>query len=223
PPMLPPPAEPSAPPTEPATTPTTPTPPAAPKPAPPTRIELPRDTYAPREPWRFVPSVSMSFAYDRLPGVAYGPRAGVAFLPPRFPEFRVSVGALLPREKTTGPDESGGRFWLVDASFELCPLEYRGTGVRVSGCVGQSIGRLTVEGIGFDENDEEPGLDLLLTLGVSSFLRVAGPLGVVLGVGGGFPLSRNLYSARNAEGERVEVWQRGYVVGSAEVGLGLEL
>jgi hypothetical protein len=218
------PPAPPPPPVEPAPAPTAPAAlPPAPKPAPPTRIELPKDTFAPREPWRFVPTLSVSGAYDRLPGFAFGPRAGVAFLPPRFPEFRASVGVLLPREETIEGGASGGRFWLLDAAFELCPLEHRGASVRVSGCVGQSIGRLTVTGIGFDENDEEPGLDFVLTLGGSSFFRVAGPFGVVLGLGVGFPLSRNSYSARTADGRRVEIWQRGYVVGSAEVGVGLEL
>jgi hypothetical protein len=79
-----------------------------------------------------------------------------------------------------------------------------------------------VTGFGFDENDEEPGLDLVVTAGVSSFLMVARPFGVHLGLGAGFPLSRNAYSARTDEGA-VEVWQRGYVVGSGEIGVGLEL
>jgi hypothetical protein len=197
--------------------------PPVPRPPPPTRIELPKDTFAPREPWRFVPMLSFSAAYDRLPGFAYGPRLGIAFLPPRFPEFRLSSGALLPREETLDDAESGGRFWLVDAALELCPLTHRGAVVRVSGCVGQSIGRLTVKGIGFDQNGEEPGLDFVLTAGASSFIALAGPLGLVIGLGAGLPLSRNTYSARTADGESAEVWQRGYFIGSGEVGLGLEL
>jgi len=222
PPTPPPPAEPPA--ESPVVAPSPPSPAPPPPPPPrPTRIELPKDTYAPREPWRFVPTLTMSAAYDRLPGFAYGPRAGVAILPPRFPELRVSAGVLLPREKTSGSEESGGRFWLVDAAFELCPLVHRGGALRLSGCLGQSIGRLTVSGIGFDENSEEPGLDFVLTAGASSFITVAGPLGLVLGLGLGVPLSRNSYSAKTADGERVEVWQRGWVVGSGEVGLGVEL
>jgi hypothetical protein len=196
---------------------------AAPPPPPsPTKIELPKETFAPREPWRFVPTASVGAAIDRLPGFAFGPRIGVQFLPPRFPEFRVSVGALLPKEFTIESEEFGGRFWLLDALFELCPLAHETTSVRLSGCIGQSVGRLSVTGFGFDENDEEPGLDLVVTAGVSSFLMVARPFGVHLGLGAGFPLSRNAYSARTDEGA-VEVWQRGYVVGSGEIGVGLEL
>jgi hypothetical protein len=218
PPPAPPPAEPAA--LAPSAAPPPPAPPPPPKP---TRIELPKDTYAPREPWHFVPTASVSAAYDRLPGFAYGPRAGLAILPPRFPELRVSAGVLLPREKTSGSAESGGRFWLVDAAFELCPLVHRSGPLRVSGCLGQSIGRLTVSGVGFDENSEEPGLDFVVTAGASGFIALAGPVGLVLGLGVGLPLSRNAYSAKNADGERVLVWQRGWVVGSGEVGLGVEL
>jgi hypothetical protein len=197
--------------------------PAVSRPPPrPTPIELPKDTPAPREPWRFVPVASVSAAIDRLPGFAFGPRAGLAFLPPRFPEFRVSVGALLPKETTIESEEFGGRFWLVDALFELCPLRHETDAVRLSGCVGQSVGRLSVTGVGFDENDDEPGLDLVVTAGLSSFLAVARPFGVYLGLGAGFPLSRNSYSAATAGGS-VEVWQRGYVVGTGEIGVGLEL
>jgi hypothetical protein len=196
----------------------------APPPAPPrpTKIEVPKDTFAPREPWRFVPTATVSAAVDRLPGFAYGPRVGVQFLPPRFPEFRVSVGALLPKELKLESEDFGGRFWLVDALFELCPLAHETRSVRLSGCIGQSVGRLSVTGFGFDENDEEPGLDLVVTAGVSSFLMVARPFGVHLGLGAGFPLSRNAYSAATSQGQ-VEVWQRGYVVGSGEIGLGFEL
>jgi len=212
------------PPVETAPAPTSAAPPAPPTPpTPPTRIELPKDTHAPREPWHYVPTVSFSAAFDRLPGIAFGPRAGVTFLPPSFPEFRLSAGVLLPREETTESDEVGGTFWLLDVAFELCPLVHRSSSFRLSGCVGQSVGRLSVKGFGFDENQEEPGLDLVITAGVSSFFTLARPFGVVLGLGAGLPLSRNTYSATTAEGERVKVWQRGYVVGSGEVGIGLEL
>ena len=216
------PPEPPEPPPPPAETPLPadkPRPPAPPA----TSIEVPKETFAPREPWRFVPTLSVSAAYDRLPGFAFGPRAGIAFLPPHFPEFRVSVGALLPTEESHESGEYGARFWLIDALFELCPLAHSGPSGRISACIGQSVGRLSVSGFGFDENDDEPGLDLVVTAGVSSFFRVAGPLGGFLGLGAGFPLSRNTYSARTAEGERIEVWQRGYVVGTAEAGVGLEL
>jgi hypothetical protein len=135
----------------------------------------------------------------------------------------VSVGALLPTEESHESGEFGGRFWLIDALFELCPIGHSSPSVRLSGCIGQSVGRLSVSGFGFDENDDEPGLDLVVTTGVSSFFRVAGRFGVFVGLGAGFPLSRNTYSARTAEGQRIEVWQRGYVVGSGEAGVGLEL
>jgi hypothetical protein len=215
-----------SPPEPPAPPPETPTPEEKPASLPPPRatsIEVPKETYAPREPWRFVPTLSVSAAYDRLPGFAFGPRAGVAFLPPHFPEFRLSVGALLPREQMHESGEFGGRFWLVDALFELCPLGHSSDSVRLSGCIGQSVGRLSVSGVGFDENDDEPGVDLVVTAGVSSFFLLAPPFGAFIGLGAGFPLSRNTYSARTAEGERIEVWQRGYVVGTAEAGVGLEL
>ncbi|HET9235382.1 MAG TPA: hypothetical protein VFP10_14710, partial [Candidatus Eisenbacteria bacterium] len=123
----------------------------------------------------------------------------------------------------TESEEFGGRFWLLDVAFELCPLQHRSSSWRLSGCIGQSIGRLSVTGFGFDENQEEAGLDLVVTAGVSSFFMLARPLGVVLGLGAGLPLSRNEYSAQTGEGERVEIWQRGYVVGTGEVGIGLEL
>jgi hypothetical protein len=207
----------------PAETPVSAEKPAVPPAPPVTSIEVPKETFAPREPWRFVPTLSVSGAYDRLPGFAFGPRAGIAFLPPHFPEFRVSVGALLPSEETHESEEYGARFWLIDALFELCPIAHSGPSGRISGCIGQSVGRLSVSGFGFDENDDEPGLDLVVTAGISSFFRIAGPFGGLIGLGAGFPLSRNTYSARTAEGERIEVWQRGYVVGTAEAGVGLEL
>lgn len=197
--------------------------PPEPAPAPPTtRIELPKDTFAPREPWRFVPTASFSVALDRLPGFAFGPRVGVALLPPHFPEVRASVGALLPQEHSAESEGVGGRFWLVDAALELCPLAHRSMTVRISGCFGQSVGRLSVEGFGFDENSAEPGVDLVVTAGLSSFFLVAPPFGLLLGLGAGLPLSRNAYFASGPDGERVEVWQRGYVVGTGEVGVGLE-
>ena len=197
--------------------------PPEPRPAP-TPIVLPKDTFAPREPWRFVPTAAFAGAIDRLPGFAFGPRAGVAFLPPRFPEFRLSVGLLLPYEKTEEGERYGGSFWLADALAEICPLGFGTSAVRVSGCLGQSVGRLSVSGFGFDENrDEAATLDLVLTGGLSSWFAVAGPLGVRLGLAAGFPLSRNSYGYTTPNGSRLEFWQRGYVVGSGELAVGLEL
>jgi hypothetical protein len=218
------PPEPEPEPTEtPPHTPAAPPTPPEPRP-PPTPIVLPKDTFAPREPWRFVPTAAFAGAIDRLPGFAFGPRAGVAFLPPRFPEFRLSVGALLPYDETEEGERFGGSFWLVDALVEICPLGFGASAVRVSGCLGQSVGRLSVTGFGFDQNGvEAASLDLVLTAGLSSWFVIAGPFGVRLGLGAGFPLSRNSYGYRTPDGARLEFWQRGYVLGSGELAVGLEL
>jgi len=215
---------PPEPPPEPMKTPSG-TPPAAEKsPRSPTPIVLPKDTFAPREPWRFVPTIALAGAVDRLPGFAFGPRLGVEFLPPRFLEFRLSVGALLPYDETEEGERFGASFGLVDALVEICPLGFATTAVRVSGCLGQSIGRLSVTGFGFDENRQETStLDLVLTAGLSSWFAVAGPLGVRLGLAAGFPLSRNSYGWRTPSGSRQEFWRRGYVVGSGDVAVGLTL
>jgi hypothetical protein len=191
-------------------------------PPPPTPIALPKDTFAPRAPWRFAPTLSASGAVGRLPGFALGARAGVGFLPPRFPEFRLSVGGLLPKEEMLDGQPYGARFSLVDAMVELCPLEHAGTAVRLSACLGQSIGSLAVTGIGFDRNDTASSLDAVLTAGIASWFYLAPPLGIRLGLSAGFPLSRNSYGAPTPGG-RVVVWQRGYVLGSGELGVGLEL
>ena len=190
---------------------------------PPPPIVLPKDTFAPREPWRFIPALAFAAAVDRLPGFSFGPRAGVAFLPPRFLEFRLSVGLLVQGDKTEEGERFGGSFWLIDALAEICPLAYATPSVRLSGCVGQSVGRLSVTGFGFDRNGgEAAAADVVLTAGLSSWFLVARPFGVRLGLGGGFPLSRNSYGYKTPGG-RLEIWQRGYVVGSGELGVGLEL
>jgi hypothetical protein len=134
------------------------------------------------------------------------------------------VGALLPYDETEEGERFGGSFWLVDALVEICPLGFGTPAVRVSGCLGQSVGRLSVTGFGFDENRQETStLDLVLTAGVSSWFAVAGAFGVRLGLATGFPLSRNSYGYRTPDGARLEFWQRGYVLGSGELAVGLEL
>jgi hypothetical protein len=221
-------APPNLPPERPVTpvTPVEPSPPPAAPPASrprpqPTPLQIPRDTFAPREPWRLTATVAGFAAIGVAPRVLFGASVGLGFRPPRFPEFRVT-GELVP---PTGVDFETGRgaeMALLRVGLALCPLEHELGASHLALCLGQKVGWAKVTGSGFDENLDTTELNFALDAGGTAFWSLAGGFGLWAAVAVEIPLIRNAYVSGAAPDGRVEQFRATPVAASGQMGVGIE-
>ena len=214
-------AQANAPPETPATAATHPEPP----PAPPheTRLELPPETYAPREPFRVEMAASALGAVGVLPGAAFGGEVVLGVRPPHFIELRLRPAALLPQSAHAPAPDRGGRFSLLSIAFDACPLEHTLGRLRLSGCAGQRVGRVLADGFGYRRNASSAELYYALGISAGAVFWVARPVGVRLGLELEAPLTRDKYFSVGSGGERLEIFRPSPVVGAATVGVAFSL
>jgi hypothetical protein len=180
-------------------------------------IELPRQTHAPRKPWRFGAAVFGAAAVGLLPGVAPGVRVGIGVEPPAFWVTEV-YATWWPSQPDTAGDE-GASLALRTVGLYLCPIN-AGRNTVFGLCVGQEVGQQTVDGFGFDRNDQRTRLAYDVGLRARVSQRVAG-LQLVAGLQALLPLSRDRFVADEGDGTRREVFRRPVVAGAGELGIGL--
>jgi hypothetical protein len=188
-----------------------------------TTVAIPPDVAAPREPYRFVVGASAAALVGPLPGIALGPELLFAVRPPRFVELRLRP-SLFPEREVLGPtSEQGGRLALISVALDVCPLEHGAGRLRLSGCVGQSVGWVRAEGFGYRKNENTGTLVYSLGVGASALIALAGPLGLEVGLGGAVPLERDTYVSYAENGATTEVFRAAPVTGMLAAGLALEL
>ena len=131
--------------------------PRAPRPVPQRApIELPRQTHAPRKPWRFGAAALGTVALGLLPGVSPGVRVGFGAEPPAFWLTELYASWWPPQRDSSG--DEGARLTLATLGLYLCPLELGTETTAAVFCFGQEVGQLTVSGFGFERNDERTRL-----------------------------------------------------------------
>jgi hypothetical protein len=188
-----------------------------------TSVAIPPDVAAPREPYRFVVGASAAALAGPLPGLAWGAELFFAVRPPRFVELRLRP-SLFPEREVTGPTpDQGGRLALISVALDICPLEHGSGRLRLSGCVGQSVGWARGEGFGYRQNANTGTLVYSLGVGASALIALAGPLGLEVGLGGAVPLERDTYVSHAENGATTEVFRAAPVTGMLAAGLALEL
>lgn len=199
--------------------------PAPPPPPPPPRkntaIQLPRDTYAPREPWRFNAAIAASGAAGIAPRPLLGVAAAFGFRPPRGPEFRLA-GEFFPAVSLEFQPERGAELTLLRVGLDVCPLEHEAGGVRLSGCAGQKVGWAHVSGFGFDRNVESDELYYAIDAAGSAWWFLTSALALELSVTLEVPLVRNAYVTGTDSTGREELYRASPVAGSAQIGAGIE-
>jgi len=186
-------------------------------------VTIPPDALAAREPFRVQLGGSLAALVGPLPGVALGPELLVAVRPPHFIELRLRPSFFPEREVSAPAPDRGGRLSLVQVALDLCPLEHELPRVRLSGCLGQSVGWVRGVGFGYVHNSETGSLVYSLGVGASALLALAGPLGLSFGLGAALPLERDSYVSQAADGVTTEVFRSAPVTGMLAVGLALEL
>jgi hypothetical protein len=186
-------------------------------------VTIPPDVLAAREPFRVQVGASLAVLVGPLPGVALGPELLLAVRPPHFIELRLRPSFFPEREVSEPSPGRGGRLSLVQVALDLCPLEHAASRVRLSGCLGQSVGWVRGEGFGYLHNSETGSLVYSLGAGASALIALAGPLGLRVGLEAALPLSHDTYVSQAVGGVTTEVFRAAPVTGMLAVGLALEL
>lgn len=185
-----------------------------------TRIEVPSETLAPREPWQFFVRASGSAAFGLLPSVALAPELAVAARPPRAPLLRVTLDYYLPQTESISASGTA-RLQRRRVGVEVCaPEAFISLG---SLCFGQRLGQLQASGSGFDHSFDRR----VFTFAFSGAFDLRFPLGryfaLSLGARLEVPLSRHRFDARLSDGSTHEVFQEPFLQAAARAGVEVEL
>jgi hypothetical protein len=187
----------------------------APKPTP---IEIPPDTFAPREPYRFELGAGVGALAGALPGLPLGASLSLGVRPPHFVEVRVRPQIFFPHEAHAPSADRGGSFSLLAVALELCPFEHTLGKLGILGCVGQRVGRVAARGFGFQETHRSVELYYALGVSAGAAFWFAPPLGFELELGAEAPLTRDSYFSRGPSGESRKIFQASPVTGAATAG-----
>jgi hypothetical protein len=189
----------------------------------PTPIELPPETYAPREPYRIEIAASVVGAAGVLPGIALGGELMLGVTPPHFIELRLRPSGFLPKTEHTPSPDRGGRFSLITVGLDACPLDHDAGRLRFAACAGQRVGSMHAEGFGFRQSASSSELYYALGASAGAAFWFAPPVGVRLGLDLEAPLTRNAYFSLGPSGERREIFRPSPIVGAVSAGLALSL
>lgn len=148
-----------------------PPPAAAPElPAPPvaleTPIEVPASTYAPRSSWQLVPALGVLAAGGLMPGLGLGGAFELELRPPAF--WALWLRAALWQPRRIG-DGQGVELSAQTLELGVCPWLFELAAVESRLCAEQLIGRLAMQGFGFDRDQSGSGASF--ALGATESLR----------------------------------------------------
>ncbi|HTQ03800.1 MAG TPA: hypothetical protein VMI54_08075 [Polyangiaceae bacterium] len=182
-------------------------------------IELPPDTFAPREPYRFELGAGAAFLPGAIPGVPFGPELSFGVRPPHFAAIRLRPAFFSSSEAHAPTADRGGRFSLVAVALDVCPAEQSVGRWRLFACAGQRVGRLAARGFGFQQTEHAVELYYALGATAGGTFWFTQPLGLALNLGAEAPLSRDAYFSFGPAGERRTIFRTSPVVGAATAGL----
>lgn len=211
--------EPAAPAAPVPTAPIAPTQPTPPQPVPRTStLRLPKDT-PPRRPSTVIEAGLAGVAsYGLLPKIAWGLRAHLAVTPPSFWKFGVSFSGYRSVKETDNHVNAGASFSPVQLGVFVCPLVLEGA-VNFEACTLQHVGRLRVEGFGFDENQKQsrPYVNLGADLGLG--IPLVGPLRLRIGAILEAPLLRETFRYGSQNGEEPSLFRMNPLVVTGQIGV----
>jgi len=196
--------------------------PPPPAPAPiskPTRITLPPETHAPREPWHVAVQASGALAFGLLPGVAPGVQAGIELAPPHGPALELFGASFFARRAQRANGSAGADFNASAIGLELCPLEYERAALRWTACGGQSVGWVSVKSFGFDVDSSSSHLRYAL-LGWSGLeLFMTRTFAVRFGARVEIPLSREIFDYSARDGSEPTLYETSPIAALLDVGV----
>lgn len=185
-----------------------------------TRIEIPKETLAPREPFRFAVRASAIGAAGLLPRVAVGPELGFAVRPPHGPWVRATVELFLQQTESVASD-AGARLSRQRAGLELCAPEVGFPWLAL--CFGQRVGAFSASGFGFDHSFDRRVMTFALAGGPDLIFPFGRYLSLSVGARLELPLSRHRVDAGLSDGGIRELFVEAPVSATVRAGLDLEL
>jgi hypothetical protein len=193
------------------------------QPQPFTTLSVPRDTLAPREPWRFDVSVSAVAALGTIPGFAVGAELGLGAQAPHLPELRLFADGFGRRDQQRSASPSGAHFDLASVGLELCAGEPPLGALRWFGCAGQSLGRLKVTSYGFDQNTSSEHLTYALLVRTGLGFPLFGRLQGRIAARAELPLSRAIFDYGSRDGSQRALYEMKPVTAALDLGLIVQL
>jgi hypothetical protein len=195
--------------------------PVAPPPATPaaTKIYIPADSYAPREPWHADVALGAVAAGGALPGLAFAPELSLGIEPVALPELRVFGGVYGNRETHVGESGAGARFGLAYVGLETCPWSVRRGAARPFFCLGEVVGHFRATAFGFDQNSSATLVRFALHARLGLSLPLTGALSARLDGRAEAPVTRNVFVYGARDGHDAGIYQASLFSGSLELGL----
>ena len=138
--------------------------------------------------------------------------------PAHTPELRLFGGAYQPRDAHAGDGGAGAHFSAQHLGLELCPLEGRLAGARLSLCAGQSVGRLHVSAFGYDQNSSLTRLTFALFAHGALHVALAGPLSLRIAGRLEAPLTRAVFTYGTRNGTDGNVFRSAPAIAVLEAG-----
>ncbi len=184
-----------------------------------TTLSLPRDTAAPREPWRFDVGLGGVAVVGVIPGIALGGELSLGAQAPHLPELRLFADWLGQRTQQRTGTSSGARFDLASVGLELCALDVQLGALHWFGCAGQSLGRLAVASYGFDQNTASEHLTYALLARTGLRFPLAGRLNGRLGARAEVPLSRAIFDYGARDGHENSLYETSPITAALDLGL----
>jgi hypothetical protein len=131
-----------------------------------TPIEVPASSYAPRASWQLAPAFGVLAAAGLLPGAGLGGAFELELRPPAF--WALWFRAALWKPQRRGAAQ-GVELSAQTLELGVCPWLFELAGVTSRLCAEQSIGRMAMQGFGFDRDQSGSGASF--ALGVTESLR----------------------------------------------------
>jgi hypothetical protein len=131
-----------------------------------TPIDVPAGTYAPRASWQLAPALGVLAAGGLLPGVGLGGAFEIELRPPAFWALWLRAALWQPRRIGAG---QGVELSAQTLELGVCPWWFELAGVESRSCAEQLIGRMAMQGFGFDRDQSGSGASF--ALGVTESLR----------------------------------------------------
>jgi hypothetical protein len=184
-----------------------------------TPLRIPEDTPERRKPWHLEVGMGGVGALGLLPKPSIGLAARALLTPPRFWEVGIELMALRSVDASVGSSNAGANFSPRSVGLWVCPLPFDLDAVQVRGCLVEHLGRLRVEGFGFDENRESTRTFVNAGVRADAFWGLTGPLGVTLTAGLDVPLVRESFGFSDRTGENSKLFRMEPVLGLVQIGV----
>ncbi len=183
------------------------------------KLHVPADTPPRRPVYHFDMGLGALSSWGLLPEVGWGARAHLAIVPPSFAKFGVDLSAYRSVSDEVQGTGAGANFSPMEVGWFVCPLAFTPSEAGVEVCVVQHVGRLRVEGYGFDSNHSETRSYINLGVKGALGLPIAGPLSGRVSVQFEAPLERDSFRYGTAGGGDERLFRMSPVIATGQLGV----